>query len=167
MNNKNLLLLCGLILICVGLIKPNINNFLPINESRTKISINTPENNDIKQAAQTVSELMKNSGASSVKADSAQLRDLYINLANMISLDGKDTVITTTEEIKKANSISGHLLQASGVDLKGKYVDLAKRCQDVVIAGISDDNVALSPELRKKAVESFMALAWAFNQTSR
>lgn len=164
--NKNLLLLIGIILLSFGLFRPQLN-VSPANSSTPSVSVDVPSENGLKESAQKIVDLMRNSNSFSVKTDSAQLRDLYINLAVMISLDGKDTVINTTEEIRKANSISGHLLQAVGVDLKGKYNNLAKECQNVIVGSIGDENITLSPELRKKASESFMALAWAFNELSR
>lgn len=164
--SKSLLLVCGIALVCIGLFKPNLGNMVPSDTAST-ITISIPANSIVKKEAEDVVEMLKKSSSSSKTTDSAQLRDLYINLASMISLNGSDMVVNTTEEIRRANSISGHLLQASGFDLKGKYPDLSKECQEVIVASVGDDNVTLSPELRKKASDGFMALAWAFNELTR
>lgn len=161
--NKNVLLICGIVLVAIGLFKPNLGNLGNLNV-KPSITLSAPTDTNIKKEAQDVVDFMRKSNSSSVSVDAAQLRDLYINLASMISLSGNDVVINTTEEIRRANSISGHLLQASGVDLKGKYAELAKECGEVIVTSIGEDNVTLSPDLRKKASDGFMALAWAFNQ---
>lgn len=162
---KKLLLLCGIVLVGIGLFKPNLNN---INSHQiSTVNISAPSDPNLKKEAQDIIDIMKNSRSLSVKADSAQLRDLYLSLATMISLDKQDVVVNTTEDIRKANSISGHLLQAVGVDLSGKYANLSKECQDVIVLCIGDDIVSLSPDLRKKAAESFITLAWAFNEINK
>jgi hypothetical protein len=73
-------------------------------------------------------------------------------------------VVKNTDEIRQANSIAGPMLR---LDMKNKYKGLSKESQDVVIAAIGDDNIALSKELRPKAVEGFNALAWAYNEGSK
>lgn len=162
--NKNIILACGIGLICIGIFRPNLNlNTKPQADSNA-ISIVAPSDNDIRKEAEEVTALMRASDSSSLRTDCAQLRDLYVNFAAMVSLDNTDVVINTTEEIRKANSISGKLLQALGLDVKTKYTNLAKECQDVIVTAIGDDNVALSPDLRKKAADGFSGLAWAFNE---
>lgn len=85
-------------------------------------------------------------------------------MATLIELDGEDKVITDTLTIREANSLSGKMLR---LNIKDKYPNLAEAAKDVIVAGIGDQDVALTPELRKKAAESFRALSWAFYQGSK
>lgn len=158
MNNKNILLVIGIGLVIFGLIKPtlDINKPSPINE----VTISEPSDPAIKQAAEDVVKLFVEKNGS--KSEAASLRDLYISLARLVKLDGEDQVVKNTEEIKQANSLAGQMLN---LDIKGKYVGLAKESQDVIVAAIGDDSVALTQDLRNKGSEAFMALAWAYDAT--
>lgn len=158
MNNKNILLVIGIGLVIFGLIKPtlDINKPSPINE----VTISEPSDPAIKQAAEDVVKLFVEKNGS--KSEAASLRDLYISLARLVKLDGEDQVVKNTEEIKQANSLAGQMLN---LDIKGKYVGLAKESQDVIVAAIGDDSVALTQDLRNKGSEAFMALAWAYGAT--
>jgi len=53
------------------------------------------------------------------------------------------------------------------LNIKDKYVDLAESNQALIVDAIGDDNIPLTKELRKKAVDAFMALAWACNEGSK
>jgi hypothetical protein len=105
--------------------------------------------------------LLKEAGA---KNDARRLRDLYIDLAKLVELDGEDEVVKSTEEIRQANSLTGVMLR---LDIKGKYPNLAKEAKEVLVSSIGDDQILLSKELRAKAVEGLNALAWACNQGSK
>ena len=105
--------------------------------------------------------VLKESGA---KSDAKRLRDLYLDLAKLVELDGENEVVKSTEEIRQANSLAGVMLR---LDIKGKYPDLAKEAKEVVVAAIGDDQILLSKELRAKAVEGLNALAWACNLGSK
>ena len=98
------------------------------------------------------------------KRDFKKLRDLYIDLAKLVELDGEDEVVKSTEDIRQANSLAGVMLR---LDIKGKYPDLAKEIKEVIVAAIGDDQIPLSKELRPKAVDGFNALAWAMNEGSK
>ena len=156
MNNKVILL------IVLGLIQPNLSNW---GLSKKPVSIDVlelpvPVDENVKKEADDVVSLLKDSG-SSVKADAKRLRDLYLDLAKLVELDGEEEVIKNTEEIRQANSLAGPMLR---LDIKGKYPDLAKEAKEVVVAAIGDDQIILSKELRAKAVEGLNALAWACNE---
>ena len=53
------------------------------------------------------------------------------------------------------------------MDMKGKYPNLAIATTGVVVAGIGDENIVLSKELRQKAIDSFRALSWACYEGSK
>ena len=143
MNNKVILILASL-LIVLGLIQPNLSNW---GLSKKPVSIDVlelpvPVDENVKKEADDVVSLLKDSG-SSVKADAKRLRDLYLDLAKLVELDGEEEVIKNTEEIRQANSLAGPMLR---LDIKGKYPDLAKEAKEVVVAAIGDDQIILSKE---------------------
>ncbi|NBW23465.1 MAG: hypothetical protein EBR82_87545 [Caulobacteraceae bacterium] len=165
MKLKNIILVLGGLLLLIGLIKPDLSLWIPSNHCGKKDSVNieSPLDDNIKKEAQEVASLLKSFGYSS-KDDSCRLRDLYLDLAKLIELDGDNQVVKNTDEIRQANSIAGVMLE---LDIKGKYSNLAKETKDVIVAAIGDDHLLLSPELRNKAVDAFKALAWACNEGTK
>ena len=163
MNQKNILLGLAGLLILVGLLKPEFSNILGPNKpvSVDVLELSAPTDEAVKKEADDVVALLKEAGA---KGDAKRLRDLYLDLAKLVELDGEDEVIKSTEEIRQANSLAGVMLK---LDMKGKYPDLAKEAKEVVVASIGDDQILLSKELRVKAVEGLNALAWACNLGSK
>lgn len=159
MSQKNILLGLAALLIVVGLLKPEFSNILGPNKpvAVDVLELSEPTNEVVKKEADDVVALLKEAGA---KSDARRLRDLYIDLAKLVELDGEDEVIKSTEEIRQANSLTGVMLR---LDIKGKYPNLAKEAKEVVVASIGDDQILLSKELRAKAVEGLNALAWACN----
>ena len=164
MKNNNLVLVIAGLLILVGLTKFDLSGFsiLP-NRPNVVDVIELPEPTDptVKKEADDVVSVLKESGA---KGDAKRLRDLYLDLAKLVELDGENEVVKSTEEIRQANSLAGVMLR---LDIKGKYPDLAKEAKEVVVAAIGDDQILLSKELRVKAVEGLNALAWACNTGSK
>jgi len=164
MKNNNLLLVVAGLLILVGLTKFDLSrlNILP-NKPNAVDVLELPEPTDsaVKKEADDVVSVLKESGA---KGDAKRLRDLYLDLAKLVELDGENEVVRNTEEIRQANSLAGVMLR---LDIKGKYPDLAKEAKEVVVASIGDDQILLSKELRAKAVEGLNALAWACNMGSK
>lgn len=164
MKLKYILLICGALLVLVGLIKPDLSALIPANNIPTNtILIEAPLDANVRKEAEELMVLLKSFG-SSAKDDSLRLRDLYLDLSTLISLDGENQVVKNTEEIRQANSLAGVMLR---LDIKNKYTNLAKEAKDVMVASIGDDQVLLSPELRIKAVEGFKALAWACNEVNK
>jgi hypothetical protein len=159
MNQKNILLGLAILLIFVGLLKPEFSNILGPNKpvSVDVLELPVPTDEAVKKEADDVVALLKEAGA---KNDARRLRDLYVDLAKLVELDGEDEVIKSTEEIRQANSLAGVMLK---LDMKGKYPNLAKEAKEVVVASIGDDQILLSKELRVKAVDGLNALAWACN----
>ena len=155
---KKILLALGGLLIVLGLFKPEFSNILKPRPSVVDV-LELPEPTDeaVKKEADDVVALLKEVGA---KSDARRLRDLYLDLAKLVEIDGEDEVIKSTEEIRQANSLAGVMLK---LDIKGKYPNLAKEAKEVVVAAIGDDQILLSKELRAKAVEGLNALAWACN----
>ena len=164
MKNNNVILVVAGLLILVGLTKLDFSGFnlLPNRPNAVDV-LELPEPTDpaVKKEADDVVVLLKEAGA---KNDAKRLRDLYIDLAKLVELDGEDEVVKSTEEIRQANSLAGVMLK---LDIKGKYPDLAKEAKEVVVAAIGDDHILLSKELRVKAAEGLNALAWACNMGSK
>jgi len=155
--NKTVLLVLGIGLIGYGLLRPNIDLVKP--SPLNVINVVAPSDETIKTAASEVAELFKSKGGS--KQEAVGLRDLYVGLSRLVKLDGEDQIIKNTEEIRQANAIAGLLLN---LDIKGKYPGLAKESQEVIVAAIGDDMVQLTPDLRSRGSDAFMALAWAYDQ---
>jgi len=163
MKNNILLVVAGL-LVLIGLIGFDFGKLNVVPNRPNSIDVlELPEPTDeaIKKEADDVVAVLKESEA---KSDAKRLRDLYLDLAKLVELDGEDEVIKSTEEIRQANSLAGVMLR---LDIKGKYPNLAKEAKEVVVAAIGDDQIPLSKELRTKAVEGLNALAWAFNIGSK
>jgi hypothetical protein len=153
MNNAKLLLIIGLILVIVGWFKPDVSSVFPNKNSNIDV---------MELAAPTDAHIKEYKSAD--KRDFKRLRDLYLDLGRLVELDGEDEVITSTEELRQANKLTGVMLR---LDIKGKYPDLAKECKDVIVAAVGDDEIKLSTELRPKGVEGFNGLAWSFNEGSK
>lgn len=165
-KQTKLLLLLGAILVAVGIFKPDLTRIIP-NPSPVvvvdNVELKAPSDPELRSKAQKVTEILSQGTASS-KYDAGKLRDLYIDLATLINLDGENEVVKNTEEVRQANSLTGVMLR---LDLKGKYDNLSSACNDVVVTSIGDDNINLTPELRTKTADSFMALAWACNEATK
>jgi hypothetical protein len=163
MSKKILLVIAGLLLV-VGILKPDLSSWLsrPNNVVDTIVVITPPSDPKILELCDKVT---KSFGSSPTRVgDAKRLSSLYMDIANLIDLDGDNEVVKNTNEVRQVNSISGLLLQ---LDIKGKYPDLAKDAQAVVISSVGDDDVLLSPELRTKASEGFRALSWACNEATK
>jgi len=163
MSIKNIVLLVGAVLVLVGFLKPDLSNILPNSGPATVdvMSLTEPTNSSLKKEADEIVVLLKTINAKSDIVKFRKLRDLYLDLARLVELDGEDTVIKTTDEIRQANSISGVMLR---LDMKDKYKDLKKELNDIILKGIGDDSLNVSSELRTKSIDSFLALAWAINE---
>jgi len=160
--DKKVLLALGGLLILVGLLKPEFPDmFKPRPAVVDVLELSVPTDEAVKKEADDVVIVLKEAG---IKSEARKLRDLYIDLAKLVELDGEDEVIKSTEEIRQANSLAGIMLR---LDMKGKYPNLAKEAKEVVVASIGDDQILLSKELRVKAVEGLNALAWACNEGSK
>jgi len=159
MNTKNLLLGLAGILVVIGLLKPDLSKFInvsnPSNNSVT-VLVEKPSNKDLLDECQDVIDALKEN--KDRKNDGTRLAALYNDLATLISLDGEDMTLKNTEEIRQANKLAGVMLK---LDIKGKYPELAKATNSVIVASLGDDSVMLDDKLREQAIEGFKALAWA------
>lgn len=163
-SNKNFIVLAlGLSLLFLGLSKTNFIYRKPsTNTTIDSIAPPSPPDYLIAHAEKIVESLVVNSDC---KKDAKVMQDFYLDIATLISLDGdKDVVIKNTEEIKQANSLSALLIN---LDIKGKYPNYAENSRSLVVTAIGDDSVQLNDELRKKAVEAFQSIAWAWHKASK
>lgn len=165
MTTRNIILAIAVVLIIYGLTKPNINNIVPVGPIQPIVVevVPAPTDPSLKEAANKVVSSLTN-GSNDRVVDGKRLCGLYWDMATLIELDGNDTVIKTTEEIRQANALSGPMLR---MNIKDKYPDLAKNANAVIVAAIGEDNIILTKELRSKAVEGFKALSWACDEGSK
>lgn len=158
-KNKNslhvVLLVLGGLLILIGLVSPNLGKLSILDNSNAKYV--KPSDPALLQLAESVVASLDNGGE-----DALALANLYNDIATLIEID--QDIIKNTEEIREANRISGNMLN---LGIKDKYPDLGESANKLVVSYIGDDNAALSPELRKKSVEAFRALAWACREGSK
>lgn len=159
MNTKTILIVLALCLLYLGITKKDFIHRVPSTNTVVDNSISPPEPPDyLKDSANKVVEILKNNPES--KKDAKVMKDLYLDIATLISLDGdKDVVIKTTEEIRQANSLSTLMIN---LNIKDKYPNYAQSCNSLLVTSIGDDSMLLTTELRKKAIESFQAIAWAW-----
>lgn len=160
MNNKTLLIILAVVLLFVGIFKPNLGVVVPNNGPAPVVNVVEPTDPELKTACLEVSKILQKGRSS----NALRLSSLYSDIGDLISLDGENEVIKNTEEIRQANKLSGLLLR---LDIKGKYEGLAEAAEKVIVTGIGSDAVSLDKELRNKAVTSFKALAWACKEGSK
>lgn len=158
--SNNILLFLGALLIGYGLITPYINN---ISVPSGTISVVMPLDVSLKNNCEKVTQVFKN-GFGNKQNDGFKLASLYIDLAKLIALDESNEIILNTDQIRETNKLAGKLYD---LNLQDKYPDLARAANDVIVQYIGDENVILDKELRKKAVEAFNGLAWAFYEGSK
>lgn len=166
MNSKNLVLVIAALLIGIGLLKPDLSKWVggstkPVDNPLTVV-VNKPSDPEILDECEAVIRALK--ADSDRKVDGLRLALLYNDMATLVNLDGDDMVIKNTEEIRQANKLAGGMLK---LDIKGKYPDLAKAAESVVVSSIGDDSVMLDSKLRQGAVDGFKALAWACYEGSK
>jgi len=157
-----ILLVIGGLLVAYGVIGPVIKptiNPTPI----TSVVVESPLDPNLRKDCEKIIDVLKN-GSSDRVVDGVKLSSLYSDLAKLISLDETNQVIKNTDEIRDSNRLAGLLYN---LDLKGKYPELANVTNSAVINYIGDDNVVLDQNLRKKAVEVFNGLSWAFYEGSK
>lgn len=157
----------GALLILLALVKPDLSWIKPVDKVPVSVDVVVIENVDseTQQAVKPVVDALK-AGPSDRQVDGKRLASLFNDMATLISLDGQDQVVKTTEDIRQANSLAGNMLK---LNMKEKYPDLKKSCEDYVKSVIGDDEQLLDGEtgLRDKAVKVFKGLAWACNEGSK
>lgn len=160
MNNKTLLIILAVVLLLIGIFKPDLGVVVPNNGPVPVVNVVEPSDPELKTACLEVVQILQKGKS----ADALRLSSLYSDIGDLIALDGENEVIKNTEEIRQANKLSGLLLR---LDIKGKYEGLSEAAEKVVVTGIGSDDVSLEKELRNKAVNSFKALAWACKEGSK
>jgi hypothetical protein len=165
--SKKILLAIAALLVLIGYSKLDLsflgNVLNPARVVDSRVSVAEPSDPELKEKCLDVVKAFKN-GSSSRTKDAKRLGDLYVDLATLIELEGDNTVVKTTDEIRGANSLSGTMLR---MNIKGDYPDLAQATNGVVVTAIGQDNIVLNAELRKRSAEAFMALAWACYEGSK
>lgn len=156
--NKNLLLICGIALLAIGLLKPNFTNITTPVSSPDKVVVVKPSNEELLDECDKVTKSLKDVSSDTRQQDASRLASLYMDMATLIELSGPDEVIKNTDEIRQANKLSGTMLK---LGIRDKYPDLQKAAEALIVASIGDDNVTLDNNLRQSAAEGFRALAWA------
>lgn len=71
------------------------------------------------------------------------------------------SVITSTADIRRANSAAGQLMH---LDIKGKYPGLGEAVDKAIKDVLGDDTKALDASVRQDAAAVFNGLSWAANQ---
>jgi len=160
MNNKTLLIILAVVLLLIGIFKPDLGKITPNNVPVPVLNVVEPKDPELKTACLEVTKILQKGGSS----DALRLSSLYSDIGDLIALDEENEVIKNTDEIRQANKLSGLLLR---LDIKGKYEGLAEAADKVIVTGIGGDDVSLDKELRNKAVTSFKALAWACKEGSK
>lgn len=163
MNNKAWLV-AGVLLVAIGLIKPDLSSILNLgnkdNNKPVVIEVVKPSDKDLLDSCFDVIKILKNGSAK----DAKKLAELYADIALLVSLDGENEVVKTTDDIRQANSLSGIMLQ---LDIKGKYKGLPAACNNVLVSTIGSNSLLLDKTLRAKAVDAFKALSWACNEATK
>jgi hypothetical protein len=169
MKNNTLLMTMAIGLILFGVIKPDISQYLPSNNSVINSNaienyvVDAPQNDLLLEKAKVVKNIISN-GPSSRAYEGKKLSSLYYDLAILISLTGSDEVVRNTEEIRQANSLAGIMLK---LGIKDKYKDLSGATEDLVISYVGKDDILLDDMSRGRAVEAFRALSWACYEGSK
>lgn len=164
MNKDKVVLILAGALVLIGLLKPDFSNLIPSNrpvavETET---LQAPISADVKAVAEKVTKIFKESTAKDKKVKGQRFKSLMIDLAKLIKLDGEREIVKSTKELRLANSIAGRM---SDLDMKGEFTDLAKTCTEVLVASLGGtEDILLTPELREKGGDGFLAIAWAVEQ---
>lgn len=154
---KQLLLVLAFILIGIGLLGPSrLTNITVTNPSVEKLVIDAPTKPELKLKANDVIKAL--SSHNDRRIDGPRLANLYNDIGTLISLDGEDQVIKTTDDIRQANSLAGLMLK---LNIKGKYPNLPLALNSMIKSSVGEDNVILNEKLRNEASSAFKALAWA------
>lgn len=163
-NAKTIVLSIGLVLLGIGIFKPNLSELVspsPVSIVVDDLSLPKPlpEFDNVTQPV--IKALSVNNDR---KTDGKRLASLFNDIATLVLLDGDDLVIKNTDEIRQVNKLAGPMLR---MDIKGKYEDLPEAAQALIHSAIGDDSIPLTSELRTKAADAFKALAWACNEGSK
>jgi hypothetical protein len=96
--------------------------------------------------------------------DRLWLQKIYTNAARVVATDGlvEPETINTTEGLRAIHiAILKFIWRGMAENPPGEYEGLNEAINAVFREVVGDDRRGLTPELRRKAVEMFEALAWA------
>ena len=163
MNKNNLVLILAGTLVLIGLVKPDFSNLLPNKPAVVENeALTAPASDEVRVVAEKITKIFKESSAKDKKIKGQRFKSLMVDLAKLIKLDGEKEVVKSTKELRFANAVAGNM---SDLDMRGEFVDLAKTCTEVVAASLGGtEDILLTPELREKGGDGFLAIAWAVEQ---
>ena len=163
---EKIALAIGALLILFGLFQPDLSNLIPTKPDIvvTVPTVKAPSDEVLLEKGMVIVDILTDSNASGKREDCLKLSSLYRDMAVLIGLDGKDSVIKTTSAIREANILAGKMLR---LDVDGKYEGLADAAGDLLASTIGKDEVVLNDDLRAKSVDAFEALSWAFYEGSK
>jgi hypothetical protein len=96
--------------------------------------------------------------------DRLWLQKIYTNAARVVATDGlvEPETINTTEGLRAIHiAILKYIWRGMAENPPGEYEGLNEAINAVFREVVGDDRRGLTPELRRRAVEMFEALAWA------
>jgi hypothetical protein len=174
--SKSFVLVIGVVLIAVGVFKPDLSNLLPNNGGGDSVVVPSvefaePTDPNLMASALKVADALKI--GENHKEDGLALAKLYHDIARLIELDGDNEIVKTTTEIAEVNSVAGRLMN---LQLRGQYPDLAKAAKSLVVNALNGevdaeesevDVAVLNAESRSVAVAAFDALAWGCFEGSK
>lgn len=164
---NNILLMIGAVLVGLGLFGENLElpsfSLLNNNSAGNTYITQSPEDSVLLQHSNDIVDILDNSNSPSKKDECLKLSALYYDLSVLMAIDD-NAIIEDTAGIREANSLAGKMLN---LDIKDKYDGLAAAAKDLMVAAVGEDDVSLTEESRKKAVQAFRALSWAFYKGSR
>ena len=92
MNNKTLLIILAVVLLFIGIFKPNLGVVVPNNAPVPVVNVVEPTDPELKETCLAVATILKNGKSS----DALRLSSLYSDIGDLIALDGENEVIKST-----------------------------------------------------------------------
>lgn len=122
----------------------------------------SPPSTSLKVAIQPVMDMVKGD-TTQVKADCTLLKNFYAQLADTV---GKDTSITTNEQVRNLNIELGTKTFAN-TGLKDRYKGLGVKIDEVLAGQLGLEIVTLTDAKRTQIADTFRALAWGFQEIAK
>ena len=132
---------------------------LPTPRPAAVVSVVEPSE-EMKNAVQPVVKVVSSMSA----IDRLWLQGIYLNCARLVAADGivGEQVVTTTEGLRAVHiAVLKFIWKGLAGNDPNKYPDLSEAIDESLNSVVSDKSQQLTPELRKKAVDLFTAIAWA------
>ena len=103
--------------------------------------------------------------ADMAEIDKFWIRQIYMNAARAVEADGniKSPTILTTDGAREVHkAVLAYVWKGMAQNSAGKYEGLQEAIEKAMVEAIGLDAKPLNQELRDKLVETFEAIAWAF-----